>query len=189
MHQARGGRKGQRFSMTHASRETRFAAVKAALRVSGIPEWLGRVVNATISDFRHGRSCFVQSLKNLHGAVVCLQVFLRPARQKYTSPSSKLDVRFHFLHLFRTPLCAVGVVKCTSRFSGWVAEPHSVCCCCSREARFLPWCDCLCTALLDSSCFERDQQLSLLSSSATHHPVGSLRGGKACSVAHWLYFL
>lgn len=34
MHQARGNRKGQRFSMTHASRETRFAAVKAALRVS-----------------------------------------------------------------------------------------------------------------------------------------------------------
>lgn len=33
MYQARGPRKGQRFSMTHASRETRFAAVKAALRV------------------------------------------------------------------------------------------------------------------------------------------------------------
>ncbi len=34
MHQVRGSRKGQRYSMTHASREARFAAVKAALRVS-----------------------------------------------------------------------------------------------------------------------------------------------------------
>lgn len=44
MHQVRGSRKGQRYSMTHASRETRFAAVKAALRVSetrlNISKWV-----------------------------------------------------------------------------------------------------------------------------------------------------
>lgn len=33
MYQSRVPRKGQRFSMAHTSRETRFAAVKAALRV------------------------------------------------------------------------------------------------------------------------------------------------------------
>lgn len=51
MHQARGSRKGQRFSMTHASRETRFAAVKAALRVSEA-RWLGVGRRCVESNFR-----------------------------------------------------------------------------------------------------------------------------------------
>eukprot|EP00903_Cladosiphon_okamuranus_P017112 g15765.t2 len=101
MHQARGNRKGQRFSMTHASRETRFAAVKAALRKQSLTfePYSEEVIHALWEELqeRHAQGVYCMLRKGLQNALL-----VRLARPLNGGRMSKNKVNKIFQVLIRS---------------------------------------------------------------------------------------